>query len=257
MPVTSHSIIHIDKPADWPDDLTGYLERNYEFYLGWQTERTTVFGWQIDQFVYGLQNVLRPYSMVGWHCSRLTDEEISVIERTGMQMPDQAMLFKRVDAAVVAGRLDERLGTLLKARNQAHEEYRAGRLYFCFFPPKVAGEGGISRFFRYWGGEALYNSHEDDSITGCAIAKIGTPCIVEATVPIASIRAHSFLSDKFARSYAVSQGHQTTEPIEHEDAIVHPLPAANIKRVILFPAPEFVELTACDRWDRPIPLTGR
>jgi hypothetical protein len=49
-----------------------------------------------------------------------------------------------------------------KSENQSDEKYRKNMIWFCFFLPKIAGEHGIMRFFRSWGGEALYNSHEKD-----------------------------------------------------------------------------------------------
>jgi hypothetical protein len=51
--------------------------------------------------------------------------------------------------------------TAFASKNQAGDLNRAGKIWFCFFPPHHAGQRGIERFFRYWGGEALYNSHQD------------------------------------------------------------------------------------------------
>jgi hypothetical protein len=203
--VRSNKLVNIENPASWPDDLVDYLEEHRDLYMDWETGPTTTRAWQYDRFMYGLRDVLQPYSLTGWHCTRLTDVEILVVQRTGMQLPDRATLFRRIDAVVRDGLLAADIGTLLKGTNQAGEEYRAGRIYFCFFPPRADGDG-VADFFRYWGGEALYNSHENNPLTGMAIASIGVPCIVEAEVPIAFLRSHSFLEDRFARRYAVSRG---------------------------------------------------
>jgi hypothetical protein len=138
------------------------------------------------------------------------------------------MLHRRIDAIKKTGHLSEALTNRLKAEHQADEQYRAGRVWFCFFHPRLAGESGIERFFRHWGGEALYNSHEDDPETGTAISTIGSPCIVEAVVPLASLGPLGFLPMKVARRFLISRGHQTVEPIDHDGAITCPLPAANI-----------------------------
>ena len=114
----------------------------------------------------------------------------------------------------------------------------------------MAGEGGIGRFFRHWGGEALYNSHEEDQITSPVLSRIGTPCLVEADVPIASLKRHEGLAFKIVRRFLISRGYNTTEPIEYEGYINHPLPAKNIKRVIHFPDPDFCSLTGCSEWHR-------
>ena len=137
-----------------------------------------------DQAIYDVVKHLRPYSILGWHCTRLTDSEIEKMLTSGIQMPDAVTLHRRIDECVSAKQLPLDIATMLKAKNQAHDAYRAGIFWFCFFPPKLAGEAGISRFFRHWGGEALYNYHEDDPITSKALSAFGTPCIVEADVPI-------------------------------------------------------------------------
>jgi hypothetical protein len=241
-------IVDLDNPKKWPSELVDYLARYHDLFIDWETGPVNTQPWQYDKFIFGLQNVLKPYSLVGWHCTRLTNDEIQAIESFGLQMPDKTMLFRRIDDRIREGTLSGELGQMLKARNQADEEYRKGRLYFCFFPPRIEGESGVARFFRHWGGDALYNSHEDDPVTGIAISSIGYPCIVEAEVPIKLFRPSSFLGDKLARRYAISRGYQTNEPIDHEDAIVYPLHAEKIRRIIRFPSPDFVNLTDCDKW---------
>jgi hypothetical protein len=49
-----------------------------------------------DQIVYGLRAVLQPYSIVGLHCTKLTEEEIQHILANGMQPPDGKMLALRL-----------------------------------------------------------------------------------------------------------------------------------------------------------------
>jgi hypothetical protein len=70
----------------------------------------------------------------------------------GMQLPDSTMLARRIDALRGVGLLTEAIAESLKAENLAHEQSRAGMVWFCFFPPRVGGESGIRRFFRFWGG---------------------------------------------------------------------------------------------------------
>lgn len=101
----------------------------------------------------------------------------------------------------------------------------AGMVWLCFFHPRLAGESGIERFFRHWGGEVLYNSHERDSITLPAIRIIGTPCVVEANIPIASLGKHAGLSFKIVRRFLKSRGFRTRELV--------------IRRIVCFPEPDF------------------
>jgi hypothetical protein len=129
------------------------------------------------------------------------------------------MLKQRIDSVAAAGGFSPTVATLLKSKNQAHEPNRAGRVWFAFFPPSRAGESGIGDFFRYWGGEALYNFHDRNRDATPMIGKVGTPCIVEADVPIALMPSAVGVAFKIVRSFLIARGYQTTEPLDHEDKI--------------------------------------
>ena len=60
-------------------------------FLGW--ERGGVAAHLYDQAIYGLIDVVQPYVITGWYCSRLTDTEIRHILREGMQLPNETMLI--------------------------------------------------------------------------------------------------------------------------------------------------------------------
>ena len=125
-------------------------------------------------------------------------------------------------------------------------------LSFCFFPPGRAGERGIERFFRHWGGEALYNSHEKNSVTSPVISRIGTPSIVEAEVPVALLKSSAGLALKVVLRFLKSRGHLTNKPVDLADCVNRPLPADCIRRIIRFPDLKFVSLTGCDTWRSPL-----
>lgn len=137
------------------------------------------------------------------------------------------------------------------SENQADEDNRIGMLWFCFFPPHLAGQSGIERFFRSWGGEALYNSHEDDPDTGSALKAIGTPCIIEADVPVEE-ESIGFLEIKVARIFLKNRGLNTRECVDHEGYTTNPIPAEDIKRVVRFPETDFYKLTGAESWDPPL-----
>ena len=252
MSAVSRVLLDLDRPRKWPTPLLSYLDAQYDLFLDWKTEKNWVTGPRYDEAIDGLVYALQPYEIMGWHCTRLTDIEAEEIPRDGMQLPDATMLARRIDALVKANQITPHVAQCLKSENQADEENRAGRVWFCFFPPRMDGESGIGRFFRYWGGEALYNSHENDRTTSSAISRIGTPCIVEANVPIVSLERITSLAFKIVRRFLMSRGYHSAEPNEHEDCIKRPLSAENIRRIIRFPDPDFLSLTGCSDWRRPL-----
>lgn len=248
MESVSAALINFDAPESWPADLLAYITTHYQLFLDWESGRTKGIASAYDSAISEVGDILQQYAITGWHCTRLTEAEIAVIISGGMQLPDATMLRQRIDALLNAGLLTADVAGRLKANNQAHEQYRAGMVWFCFFPPRLAGESGIARFFRFWGGEALYNSHERDLETGEVISRIGVPCLVEADVPIASL-SPAGLSFKIVRRFLISRGFQTGEPVDHEDRIKRPLPRECVRRVIRYPESDFVQLTGCNSWD--------
>jgi hypothetical protein len=175
----------LESPESWPSSPLDYLAVHHHVFLNWATRALRVDPAVYDRAIYGLMDAMQDFAVIGWHCTRLLDYEITAISREGMYLPNATMLARRVDAAVEAGLLSASIGERFKLKNQAHETNRAGKIWLCFFPPRIAGEGGVGDLFRFWGGEALYNAHDREPET-CAILKaLGTPTIVEAEIPVA------------------------------------------------------------------------
>jgi hypothetical protein len=254
--------MRLNEETTWPSDVLDYLEQHRNLFLAWELkgagatsspEAAREAARKYDTAVYGLRAVLSRHALEGgYHCTRLTKSEIHHIMSNGLQLPNRAMLLARIQAIQDARLIEPYVAERLRSRNQADEPNRAGMIWFCFFPPHLAGQGGIERFFRHWGGEALYNSHERDQLTGPILSSIGTPCLIEADVPIASLEIHSFLDNHVIRQFLINRGLETSESVDHEDRAKYPLPVSNIRRIIQFPEPEFVTLTDCDDWTPPL-----
>ncbi|MDH6258420.1 hypothetical protein [Bradyrhizobium sp. BR13661] len=242
----------------WPTDVIKYLEREEGTFRAWEEQSAglsparIVSGPEYDAALYGLRAALDACELRGYHCTRLTESEIGHIVANGMQLPSGSMLRKRIHALQGDGLIDATVAKRLVEKNQADEENRAGRIWFCFFPPYLAGESGIESLLRYWGGEALYNLHDRDPETEPILARIGTPCLIEADVPISSMKGPSFLDMKVARQFLMRRGFRSSEPVEHEDRAIKAIPPQNIKRIIRYPERDFIKLTRCDEWEKPL-----
>jgi len=255
----------LDDEATWPSEVVRFIGTNEELFDDWHgptseasvrdrrpgdhDDRHRFTARQYDRAILELAVLLKPYTLSpGYHCTRLTDSEIAGILRSGMQLQNGTLLRGRIRALEQDDLISPEIARSLSSTNQADDSNRAGKIWFCFFPPKLAGENGIGRFFRHWGGEALYNSHEDDSVTSPILRRLGTPAVIEADVPIASLNTHSFLSTKIVRRYFVNRGGEIREGIEHAGYSVYSLPAQAIRRIIRFPDSEFINLTQCNTW---------
>jgi hypothetical protein len=245
-------LLNLEDVSSWPDDLLAYLKKNHKLFPDWQQTRSRrVEAGAYERAMHGLWDALQPYAITGWHCTRLTQAEIATIRSTGMQLPSADMLNRRIDAVLQEGLLTASIADRLKADNQADEEGRTGRIWFCFFPPHFGGQSGIEHFFRHWGGEALYNSHERDPEAGTAISRIGTPCLIEADVPIAILQPDSSLKTKVTLRFLIHYWYRTSISLDLEACAIQRLPIESIRRIIVHPNPEFIRLTGCDKWNPP------
>jgi hypothetical protein len=259
--------------STWPAPLLEYLASEYEMFLAHaRSDRDTMDAYLApkDKYIclsmyppnphfrareHAAQTVLdllQGEPLRGWHCSRLTAKEVDRITRHGMQPPDLAILRERIDQIQSEGLIAYKIAVRLRTENDADHTYRKGRIWFCFFEPRSAGQHGIERFFRRWGGEALYVAHEEDETTGEVLRTIGRPCLIEVDVPIAAIRRVTYLGEKVIRRFLLHNGFDTRESWEHEDHVSDPISAASILRFVFHPDPEFARLTDCDSWDPPL-----
>lgn len=239
-------------PDLWPGSLRAFLAERHELFLDWATGPTRFSATAYDRAIYQLMELLQPYSLLAWHCTRLTDREIEAILSGGMQPPNETILHARIDALVSEGTISSDVAARLKGRNQADEKYRKDRVWWCFYPPRESGETGIASLLGTWGGEALYNSHDSEPTMGPLLRSIGTPCFVEADIPIALLGDSASAAFSVVAHSLTASGHKARNYLEFEDRITDPLAAQFVRRVIRHPEPDFITLSACDTWYRPI-----
>lgn len=242
-------LINIQSLETWPNEILNFLDKNQEIFSGWQCSCCkNTYSPKYDRVIYQFRNLLRNYSLIGYHCTKLCSHEIDEILRDGMSLQNLKTLSRRIDKLCEMNLISDEIATELKSRNQANEENRAKMLWFCFFEPLIAGQSGIFRFFDCWGGEALYNSHEDDPITGKVLRHIGIPCIIKAKVLMRKL-TDSYLPDtNIMRVFLKECGHTLENPTEHEGFTIENIPPDDIIKIIEYPSEEFVELTKCNEW---------
>jgi len=161
--------------------------------------------------------LLQTTKLRGWHCTRLTDEEAAQIRRYGMQLPDPEFLKRRIKALLSEMAISRRVASRLAEDNQGGQEFRRGRIWFCFFPPRTAGHSGIGELLGLWGGEALYSCHRSDEAIGRILRTIGRPRLVEADIPIAALNMAYFFGDRIINRYLAYMGFPDFGDTDHED----------------------------------------
>jgi hypothetical protein len=187
----------------------------------------------------------------GFHCSRLTREEVDWIAAEGMILPDPNMLRRRIDALMGSGLIPDRIANRLIKENQSHDINRTGRIWFIFTTSLLKDEFGVRDLFRFWGGEALYNLHDRDPEIAPILASIGEPTIVEACVPIVDMGPSAFPGEPLVQNYLLAHGIATRD-FNFTLRAERPVPGSRIRRIISLRDDAFALLTDCATWRMPL-----
>lgn len=247
--------IAIKNCSTWPEDLLGFYESQVDILKAWANPNSYTASVKLaeayDQVIYQLPDIIGKYYLRGYHCTRLTDQEIKMIEEQGMYLPSKETLESRIRQLVANEQLTVAQAQLLLNDNEANDVNRKGRLWFTFFEPRLASEHGIGRFFRSWGGEALYNAHEENENTGTVLRNIGNPCIIETLLPISGFKGHS-LAMKFTKEFMAFKSIARETLNDYEGDITVPLAPEHILAIHQFPGQRFNELSGCLDWFEPL-----
>lgn len=240
-------LLSLEEPSAWPDELVQFLDSHRDLFIDWSGTPKDFSAQEYDAAIGGLARLLGGYALVGWHCTRLTDAEIKLITTDGMEPLNTDMLHRRIDRLVTSKALNPVQAERLKAKHQASDASRVEMLWFCFFPPHRAGRG-IFDLLRFWGGEALYNSHDSDPELGPILHALGTPAVVEAAIPIAMLGDGARPAFSVVAHYLRAQGRKARDYIDFEDRIAEALPPKCVRRIVCYPSQAFCDLTGCNEW---------
>ncbi len=150
----------------WPSPLLEYLDSEHEMLLAhakFNREQMTAYlnqkGDHIpralmpsnpyiherDRVWLATNELLKPYTLLGRHCSRLTEFEVEYIRQNGMQLPNSDTLRERIRRLETEGLITAEIGDQLIGDNYSNDEYRKDRIWFCFFDLAGEDQSGIER----------------------------------------------------------------------------------------------------------------
>jgi hypothetical protein len=144
--------------------------------------------------------------LLGFHASRLTEDEGKEIEQCGLRPLSVELLERRLAALLKACALGPEQAARLLESHQAANDHRSGMTWFSFSRATLKDEGAIERLLRSWGGEALYWSHEDDEETGPLLKNLGRPCIVFAALRVADIETYKQVGHRLLNTWCARRG---------------------------------------------------
>ena len=155
--------------------------------------------------VAAVEHQLKDSFVVAWHCTRICPDEAEAVRSAGMFLLSPETFDDRVQRRLDAGDITASIANQLRAKNQAREKNRRDQLWFVLTRSLLA-TSGVDDLFRFWGGEALYNSHDRNPLVGPILSALGTPCIVELAVPCVSITSYVGLGTTIVRIFELANG---------------------------------------------------
>jgi len=208
-----------------------------------------------EQLADDLEDMLRPHSLVAYHCTRLTSQEIASVRASGLRLLSSALVSDRLLACVQAGHLEKAdyqplVGHEVIAANLAdHQGSRDGKIWFCPNRSTLQDPSAVYRLFRSWGGEAVYRALEENPNVAKTLRSVGQPCIVKCAIPFHQARpsypgfAKRFLSE-FVSNEIVSPEPQKAFDLYTENDVS----SDAVRAIIEHRSPQFEQLTRESCW---------
>jgi hypothetical protein len=271
----NYRYLELEDMDTWSLEFTEAVRHNRQLIISYQTERSRIerLNWddlkirfnppknpykdEYLQLVTSLDEFLKGCSIVGYHCTRLLPEEIKIIKENGLILLSKELIQSKFNLALSSGYIStKQYETLIKSKNikeslDNQHGHRTGMIWFCPNRSTLKDASDVYRLFRSWGGEAVYNGHEDeDGVDDIPILRsIGIPSIVKCAIPIINANQyHSSYGERFL-SYYISDAIETLEPTAGFDMnIERNLFPNEVLEIIQFDNPVFLELTNFLSW---------
>jgi len=125
-----------------------------------------------------LENLIRNYKYLGFHCTRLTDPEFISVSESGLKPLSKENTENRLRTVLEKNLISDSTYKELLKNNSSDQDNRKGRIWFTHDTNILKQPKNIGRFFQNWGGEAIYNNHEHREEITNEISKIGSPYIL-------------------------------------------------------------------------------
>jgi len=118
-----------------------------------------------------------------WHYTRLTDHEVDLLRRNGIQLSTLSVLRARLDAQVEARAFTAETAAALFAASPFHEqqEPRSNKFWMTSHPIAI-NDGGVAPLMAHWGGEGASMWMKDPALLG-QVATLGAPRTTRSSSP--------------------------------------------------------------------------
>lgn len=255
--------IEIDDINTWPSGIQDLLEAKFQVlssHAAWENEypflplperhyATNPYSGERYLVIQQINEMVRGHNLIGYHCTRLLDSEISSIKSDGLEPLSGDLVRRRMMRAISESVLSNEEALKFLSENQCTEKNRQGMIWFVCGISVLKKESLVVRLLRSWGGEAVYNLHNDD----CILSTIGKPCIVRSSLIQSQLKLGiNCLAEKIIDAFLQNCGVTTPNNPQFDTYVTQQLLPGQILKIIERDDPEFEELTNYVGWIKKI-----
>ena len=140
-----------------------------------------------------VNELMRVRTIRAYHYTRLTDQEVEDLHRSGIYLSTPETLQHRLDALVASGKLSAADAEVLFSKSPFHSEQcqgRTGKFWMTSHPVSVE-DCGVVPLMERWGGEVASFWLRDLQLSS-SLVEIGTARVIEIAAPLEKTRhSHS------------------------------------------------------------------
>lgn len=195
-----------------------------------------------DQLTADVHQALDKHSLIGWHGTRLCDDEVDTMRASGIHLLSPETLGRRVERRLHFGDLTSLQAAEIIKRHSADSPNRKGQ-FWCVFNRSLLADHGMRDLFGMWGGEALYREHHDNPAMEAVLRSIGKARIIQIAAPHVSVKVSFGVAACMVRVFKKAHGIADENRPECEGHVFDALGSDCLIRVITDGDPEFADLT--------------
>lgn len=166
-----------------------------------------------------------------YHYTRLTDDEVFDLLRSGIHLSTPASLRRRLDALVASGGLPADIANRLYAASPFHSEQqkaRSGKFWMVSHPIAI-DDSGVAPLMERWGGEVASFWASDAALTA-PLTRLGQARIIEIATTLDATRHSHAASKAVVATFGRSLG-AIPDKSAFDLYVKAPLPAAAVLAV--------------------------
>lgn len=257
--ISFNSHIILDKIDSWPDEIVRQIKSNESSLKGFLVEEHRIdklaredmsVRYNRPQNIHKdkwtdtidkIEEILKDYSIVGIHSTKLLETEINDIQQNGLKPLSKEFANQRVEMIYEKGLISTELKNELINKEELVATNRKGKIFVFHCLSTLKDEWGLNKLFGFWGGEALYAYAKNST----ELKKIGIPCIVFTSIKIKELDIYPELSKRMLAYYFNDNlyPHDTDSIIEKE---------LKVLRIIKRDEKLFEDLTQIQDWEDEI-----